>query len=61
LWNICDFNIDGLINLGDFTILAGDWLGEPTLPRYDLEPPQPDNNINLKDLALFCENWLQSR
>jgi len=50
------------VNIKDFAILALAWesaLGEiDWTPVCDISEPN-DNIINEKDLAVFCDNWLE--
>ncbi len=53
--NIADFNIDGIVNLADFSRLAELWLREGLLLNEDISR---DGKINPADLELFIDNWL---
>lgn len=59
-WNLCDFDIDGDVDLGDFAILANHWLGKVEGWPPDVAPAPLDGSINLFDLYAFAENWLES-
>jgi hypothetical protein len=50
-----DFNGDGLVNLIDYSILAGEWLKTGDSLTADLTE---DNKINEGDLMEFCCQWL---
>lgn len=52
-----DFNNDGKVNFKDFSMLAQYW-GQNNA-TVDVAPiPVPDGVVDLKDLAVLCENWL---
>lgn len=48
-----DINADGIVNLGDFAILAEGWLSPGT--EGDLNA---DGVVNFQDLAILVEDWL---
>ncbi len=50
-----DFNRDGLVNIGDLTILADYWLSDE--PSVDIAPSQADGVVNFKDLALLAQSF----
>jgi hypothetical protein len=52
-----DFNGDGLVNFLDFCILADEWFRIGQSLTTDLTE---DNKINQRDLAEFCNQWLNS-
>jgi lysophospholipase L1-like esterase len=55
-----DLNEDGIVNLVDFAILAGQWLQAPGLPSADIAPPpEGDGVVNFKDLFLMAQEWLR--
>ena len=53
-----DLNVDGIVNLIDFTILGYQWQQQPGTPSADIMPTGGDNFVDLFDLSLMCENWL---
>lgn len=55
-----DLNEDGIVNLVDFAVLAGQWLQTPGLPSADIAPPpEGDGVVNFKDLYLMAQEWLR--
>ncbi len=50
-----DFDNDGIINLQDFAVLAGQWKKTSPPTQIDLFE---DGKIDFKDLRIFNENWL---
>jgi lysophospholipase L1-like esterase len=55
-----DLDEDGVVNLVDFAILAGQWQQAPGLPSADIEPmPDGDGVVNYKDLYLMTYEWLE--
>jgi hypothetical protein len=58
---IGDFNHSGNVDFADFAILASAWMTRSGDPDYnsdcDISIP-PDNVIDYRDLAEFCNNWL---
>jgi len=59
-WNLCDFDIDGHVDFDDFAILANHWMGKVEGWPPDVAPDPLDGRINLFDLYVFAENWLES-
>jgi pimeloyl-ACP methyl ester carboxylesterase len=59
---IGDFNGDGKVDFADFAIIAGAWLSNTGNPEWnpacDISNPK-DGIVNVMDIAVFCENWLQ--
>ncbi len=53
--NPADFNIDGIVNVIDFSRIAELWLEEGILLHEDISR---DGKINPADLELFLNNWL---
>lgn len=52
-----DFNFDGVVNMTDYTELAGHWLD--STPTFDIvPPPNGDGIVDHKDLAGLIEYWL---
>lgn len=55
-----DVDKDGIVNLVDFAILAGQWLQAPGSPSADIAPmPAGDGTVNYKDLFLMYMEWLR--
>ena len=53
-----DFSGDGKVNFKDFAMLAQYW-GQSNA-TVDIAPiPVPDGVVDLKDLSILCENWLE--
>lgn len=59
-WNLCDFDIDGTVDLDDLAILTEQWTSKVMGWPPDVTPDLPDGRINLYDLAVFAANWLES-
>ncbi len=60
-----DITGDGVVDLQDFAALAIAWLATPTSANWnakaDLAPPDnPDSLIDLNDLSILVEHWLDS-
>jgi hypothetical protein len=53
-----DLNKDCRVNLSDFAILAAQWLQIPGKPSADIAPPDGDGIVNMQDLFVLAENWL---
>ncbi len=58
-YNICDFDKDGDVDFADFAIIADQWLSEPGTPPADIAPEPLDNFIDMQDLGVCAENWLE--
>jgi len=43
----------------DFAIIADQWLSEPGTPPADIAPEPLDNFIDMQDLGVCAENWLE--
>ena len=55
-----DFDADGDVDFFDFAVLAGYWLQNN--PLADIAPePAGDGIVDIKDLAVFCDNWLAGK
>ncbi len=55
-----DLDKDGIVNLVDFAILAGQWKKTPGSPSADIAPMLAgDGTINYKDLFLMNMEWLR--
>ena len=55
-----DFNLDGVVDLQDYSLLAYYWLADKCSPSDDCHLVDMDANgaIGLNDLLLFSEDWL---
>lgn len=53
-----DFDGNGVVNLADFTALAGHWRMSDL--SFDIAPPEGDCTVNFRDMALFVEHWLDN-
>jgi hypothetical protein len=53
-----DFNGDGAVDFHDYSVLAEEWLENNNPLTADLID---DNEINEKDLAEFCRQWLSQQ
>jgi hypothetical protein len=51
-----DLNNDGIVNLQDFAILAGDWMGEGNCIRGDIDH---SGIVDYNDLSRLVDEWLQ--
>lgn len=54
-----EFNGSCTVNFADFAILANQWLQPPGIPSADIAPEVPDGFVDMLDLAVFVENWLE--
>lgn len=55
-----DLDKDGIVNLVDFAVLAGQWLQAPGSPSADIAPMLAgDGVVNFKDLFLMDMEWLE--
>ena len=56
---IGDINTDGKVNIADFAILSGQWLGAPGEPSADIAPSLiGDGTVDMQDLVVLTEQWL---
>ena len=57
VWNKCDFDIDGNVDLADLLILVSDWLAKPDEVPYpgDIMPEVPDGVVDMLDFEYFCQ------
>ncbi len=54
-----DFACPEGVELTDLMVLCDEWLMEAVPLSADIAPPgAPDGKVNLRDFALFAENWL---
>lgn len=54
-----DINSDNKVNLVDFAILAGQWRQAPGQQSADIYPSGGDGIVNLSDLGVLCDYWLE--
>jgi hypothetical protein len=54
-----DIDGDGLVNFFDYSLLAQQWLDLPGQPSADIAPCGGDCIIDLQDLKILCEHWLE--
>jgi len=54
-----DINSDNKVNLVDFAILAGQWRQAPGQQSADIYPSGGDGIVNLLDLGVLCDYWLE--
>jgi lysyl endopeptidase len=54
-----DFDCDQHVNFIDMAILASQWRNTPGYPSADIAPEVPDGVVDMCDLAVFVEHWLQ--
>jgi parallel beta-helix repeat protein len=55
-WSPADFDLDEIVNFFDYAILASAWQTDD--PNISLDD---DNDIDIDDLARFCDDWLWQR
>ena len=55
-----DFDSNGTVNFSDFAILGNQWRQPPGIPPADIAPEVPDGFVDMLDLAVFVENWLEA-
>jgi hypothetical protein len=54
---IIDFNGDGIVNMKDFSKLAQYW--QQNERSVDIAPPIGNGIVDVHDVAVFAENWLE--
>jgi hypothetical protein len=54
-----DFNCDQYVNFMDIAILASQWQNAPDCPSADIAPQVPDGIVDMLDLAVFVQHWLE--
>lgn len=54
-----DINCDGRVDFEDFSILAGQWNQSPSVPLADIAPFGGDNMVNILDIIVLAEHWLE--
>lgn len=54
-----DFDIDGDVDFADYAILANQWRQPPAFPSADIAPEVPDSVVDMLDLAVLAEHWLE--
>jgi alpha-tubulin suppressor-like RCC1 family protein len=52
-WSSADFDRNGIVNFLDYAVLASAWLTDN--PNISLDD---DNDVDIYDLSLFCQDWL---
>ena len=52
-WSSADFDRDKIVNFLDYAVLASAWLTDN--PNISLDD---DNDVDIYDLSLFCQDWL---
>jgi uncharacterized repeat protein (TIGR01451 family) len=52
-WSPADFDRNEIVNFLDYAVLASVWLTDD--PNISLDD---DNDVDIDDLALFCDDWL---
>jgi hypothetical protein len=61
--NLCiivgDFDCDQRVNFIDMAILASQWLNMPGYPSADIAPQVPDGIVDMLDLDVFIQHWLE--
>ncbi len=54
-----DLNYDGIVNFGDFAVMADYWLMFTSNPMADIVPfPYGDSFVDMFDLQILAEQWL---
>ncbi|HUW18461.1 MAG TPA: S8 family serine peptidase [Sedimentisphaerales bacterium] len=56
--NPADIDGDGDVDIGDYAILALQWLQPPGVPSADIVPPGGNGIVDTDDLGLLVEYWL---
>ena len=61
LWkkNPADIDINGYVDIADFILLANQWLQPPGSPSADIAPEIRDDFVDMLDLAVLAEHWLE--
>ncbi len=54
-----DFNCDQYVNFMDIAILASQWQNAPDCPSADIAPQVPDGVVDMLDLSVFVQHWLE--
>jgi hypothetical protein len=54
-----DINCDNHVDFKDFAYLSDQWFGTPCVPSADIAPLGGDDMVDILDLILFAEHWLQ--
>jgi hypothetical protein len=58
---VADFTEDCVVDVADYSILAGQWLGSPANPSADIAPEPPDGVVDGKDLDVLVDSWLDEQ
>jgi hypothetical protein len=54
-----DINKDCYVDYLDFAVIGSQWGQPPGVPSADIAPEVPDGVVDLKDLAVFVDHWLE--
>jgi hypothetical protein len=54
-----DFDCNQRVNFLDMAVLASQWRNTPGSPSADIAPEVPDGVVDILDLAVFVEHWLE--
>jgi hypothetical protein len=54
-----DLDGGGDVDFGDFGIMGSQWLDVPGSPSADIAPETPDGMVNMLDLGVLAEHWLE--
>ena len=54
-----DFDCDQRVNFIDMAVLASQWRNTPGYPSADIAPEVPDSIVDMCDLAVFVQHWLE--
>jgi hypothetical protein len=56
---IGDFDFNRRVDFVDMAILAAQWQGPPATPSADIAPEPPDGIVDILDLGVFTQHWLE--
>jgi hypothetical protein len=54
-----DFDGNARVDFLDMAILAAQWQGPPATPSADIAPEPPDGIVDILDLGVFTQHWLE--
>ena len=54
-----DFDCNQRVNFLDMAVLASQWRNTPGSPSADIAPEVPDGVVDMCDLAVFAQHWLE--
>jgi hypothetical protein len=54
-----DFDCNQRVDAADMSILAGQWRDAPGNPSADIAPEVPDGIVDMLDLNVFVQHWLE--